>query len=144
MVPGWVQAVLPPTAAVWWHSQTSLLSRCSNNNKWMNNLQKAGVCFAFDNSCVHNLELAQGWGSGKKGTTVNSHPFPLNIVQNSCGSSVKMIYHDEFIPVPGRPPDYSSYGSRLRAAPPSHVNCSLVAQCLECFDVPVVSWHLAT
>lgn len=145
MVPGWGQAVLPPTAAVLWHSQASLLSKCSNNNKWMDSLQKVGVCFAFCNTCVLKLELAQGWGSGKERSHCEFVSFsPLNTVQNSCGIRVELTYHEDFIPVPGRPPHYSSYHSRLRTALPSHVNGILVVQCLECFEAPVVSWHLAT
>ena len=132
-----------------WQNQASPLSKCSNNNKCMSNLQKMVYALPSVITVFSTWSLLNNESLLRKGSTMDSHPFPhlmcLHRVQSSWSTRVKMKYHEDFIHVPGRPPRCSSYHSRLRRSVlPSHVNYSLVAQCLECFEVPIASWHLAT
>lgn len=132
-----------------WQNQASPLSKCTNNNKCMSNLLKILYALPSVITVFSTWSLLSNETLVRKGSTKYSHPFPhlmcLHIVQSSCRTRVKMKYPEDFIYVPGRPPCCSSYHSRLRKSVlPFHENYSLVARCLECFEVPIVSWHLAT
>lgn len=127
-----------------WQNQASPFSKCSNNNKCMSNLQKMVYALRSVITVFSTWTLLNNETLVRKGSTMDSHPFPhLMCLHTFQSSQEKMKYHEDFIHIPGRPPCCSSYHPRLRSVLPSHANDSLVAQCLECFEVPIVSWHLA-
>lgn len=132
-----------------WQNQALPLSKCSNNNKRMSNLQKMVYTLPSVTTMFLTWSLLNNETLERNRSTMDSHPFPhlmcSHIVQSSWSTRVKMKYHEDSIHVLGRPPHCSSHHSQLRqSALPSHANYSLVAQYLECFEVPIVSWHLAT